>query len=216
MTWRQTSMTLVAAMVFLAGCGDDDPFDPNRPRRNVGGQFAGQLAPVELEPDNKPATPSPPPVEVTLEGTAKTVAPPPPPPPPVEKASETEPIAEEPEETSPPQRFNTERVVAKAGVTGKGQYGGGLITTPIAAYFSVRERVVFDIQIPSTMNLYKAEHGRFPRTHKEFMQKIIKANGFVLPKLQSDEHRYIYLPEKAAKMRNYDTLDPPLMVERPD
>ena len=45
------------------------------------------------------------------------------------------------------------------------------------------------------------------------MEKIINAGAIQLPKLDPGD-RYIYDPEKAAKMSTYDPKDPPLMVER--
>ena len=103
---------------------------------------------------------------------------------------------------------------AKVGVGAKGHgYGSGPVTTPIAAYFSTRERIVFDIQIPSAMNTYRALHGRFPKTHEEFMEKIVRENRIRLPKLRAGE-RYVYDPQKAAKQSTYDPQDPPLVVER--
>ena len=73
---------------------------------------------------------------------------------------------------------------------GKGRgYGPGLVTTPVAAYFA-----------PGTMprsvpeaKLYKALNGNAPKTHEEFMQKIIKENAVNLPELP-EGHRYVYDP----------------------
>jgi hypothetical protein len=102
------------------------------------------------------------------------------------------------------------------GVSGKGEgLGPGPISTPISVYFRVPEKLVFNVQIQHTMNLYKAEHGRFPKTHEEFMQKIIAANGIALPELRSPEERYVYDPQKAARQSQYDTDDPPLLIQRP-
>ena len=90
-----------------------------------------------------------------------------------------------------------------------------MITYSLPVYFSVREATVFKMQIPHSMNAYKATHGHYPKTHEEFMEKIIKAGQIGLPKLRNPDERYRYLPEKAAEMRTYDPADPPLVVERP-
>jgi len=88
------------------------------------------------------------------------------------------------------------REKAAVGVGEKGHdLGEGLVSTPVKVYFQTRERVVFEIQIPSTMNLYKAEYGRGPRSHEEFMEKIIKEGMIRLPDLPTD-HRYVYDPER--------------------
>jgi hypothetical protein len=86
---------------------------------------------------------------------------------------------------------------AEAGVGVKGKdYGGpGFITTPIAAKFSIEQRIAFEAQIPNGMKLYKAAHdNKGPKTHEEFMQVIIKDQGVNLPELAPGE-TYLYVPE---------------------
>ena len=103
-----------------------------------------------------------------------------------------------------PVKPETERVEAKAGVTGKGQYGqkGGedprdIITVPVGEYWRTKERTVFDIQIPHAMNLYKAMNDdKMPASHDEFMKNIIETNHIKLPDLP-EGHKYIYNPETA-------------------
>lgn len=99
----------------------------------------------------------------------------------------------------------TEQVQAKAGVTGKGNsIGGGIITEPAHQYFRLKERAVFEIQLPHAMNLYKASNdGKGPATHDEFWQQIVVANNLNMPKLPQGQ-RYVYNPETEV-----------LMVERP-
>ncbi len=135
-------------------------------------------------------------------------APPPPPPPPA--PGET-PSAETPS-PSPSEPVDRKPAVTGVGKKGKG-YGTGPIATPVAAYFSTRQRVVFDIQIASAMNLYHATNQRFPKTHEEFMKEIIEKNMIKLPELAPGES-YRYDPEKAAKQSQYDPNDPPLWVEK--
>jgi hypothetical protein len=79
----------------------------------------------------------------------------------------------------------------------------GMLVTPAKAYFSVRERAVFDIQVPEALKLFKATNGNGPRSHDEFMAQIIQANQIQLPELP-DGQRYVYDPETEQ-----------LMVERP-
>jgi len=89
-----------------------------------------------------------------------------------------------------------EMVMEKAavGATGKGNYEPGLITTPISAYFRTKERIVFDIAIPHALQLYEALEGHAPKSHEEFMEKIIKFNMIELPELPQG-HEYVYDPE---------------------
>jgi hypothetical protein len=89
---------------------------------------------------------------------------------------------------------------AEKGVGAKGRgYGEGVVATPVATYFAVRERIAFDIQIPHAMNLFKAAEGRAPKTHEEFMEKIVKENQINLPKLPEGD-RYIYDPKQEQLM----------------
>jgi len=87
-----------------------------------------------------------------------------------------------------------EVVKADVGVGIKGrsldQYEGAVVT-PAKAYFTVREKVVFQIQIPQAMQFFEAENGFTPKSEEEFMEKIIQANGIKLPELPPDA-RYVY------------------------
>jgi hypothetical protein len=99
-----------------------------------------------------------------------------------------------------------EQVKAERGVAAAGRSldeHAGLLVTPAKAYFSVRERAVFDIQIPEALKLFKATNGNGPRSHDEFMAQVIEANQIQLPEL-ADGQRYVYDPQTEQ-----------LMVERP-
>jgi hypothetical protein len=80
-----------------------------------------------------------------------------------------------------------------SGKRGRG-YGQGFIATPAATFWAAKERIAFQIQIPDAMRLYKASNGNAPKTHDEFMQKIIKENNIKLPDLP-DGQRYAYKPD---------------------
>ena len=56
-----------------------------------------------------------------------------------------------------------------------------LIAGPAKAYFNVREKMVFEIQLPSQTNLFYASNGRHPKTHEEYMREIV--GPIQLPKL---------------------------------
>ena len=120
------------------------------------------------------------------------------------KTTETSPDAAQP---------GTVREKAVVGVGKKGRdYKPGLITTPVSMYFRGPQMVAFRIQIPDAMNKYKGVNGHYPKSQKEFMQKIIKENQINLPELPYGK-RYFYDPKKAAQMGSYDPADPPLFVE---
>jgi hypothetical protein len=107
---------------------------------------------------------------------------------------------------SPPAEPATERVKAEKGVGIKGRsldQHEGLLVTPAKAYFSAKERIAFEIEVPHALNLYKASEGAGPKTHEEFMEKIIQFNRIKLPQLPPDA-KYVY-----------DVESEQLMVERP-
>ena len=82
-----------------------------------------------------------------------------------------------------------ESVKAQVGVGAKGRSldnetgVGKMVSAPVSALFAVKERVAFDIQIPQALGLFRATEGRLPKSHEEFMEKIIKANQIKLPEL---------------------------------
>lgn len=99
----------------------------------------------------------------------------------------------------------TETVKAEAGVALQGRSldeHEGLLVTPAKAYFAVREKAVFQIQIPHAIQLYKAENP-IPLTFDEFKQNILDPNKIKLPQLPPG-HSYEWDPEQEQ-----------LMVKRP-
>lgn len=91
-----------------------------------------------------------------------------------------------------PAQPSTTTEKAQAGVTGRGNYGPGLITTPVSVYFQVQEQLVFQ-QVTHALKIYEAEHGK-PKTEEEFMTNVIKANSIKLPTLPEGS-RYKYDPK---------------------
>jgi hypothetical protein len=141
-----------------------------------------------------PATPPP---------TKPAVSLPPPPPPSssTEAASAAPPsAAKEPGSDVPPGMV---REKADIGSGKKGHYEEDIVSTPAAVYWQTRENVAFRIQIPHAIDLYQATTGHAPKSHKEFMEEIIKKNMIQLPELP-EGHRYVY-----------DPATKELMVERP-
>ena len=82
-----------------------------------------------------------------------------------------------------------ESMKAQVGVGAKGRSldnetgVGKMVSAPVSALFAVKERVAFDIQIPQALGHFQATEGRFPKSHEEFMEKIVKANQIKLPEL---------------------------------
>ncbi|MCA9134696.1 MAG: hypothetical protein KDA45_16125, partial [Planctomycetales bacterium] len=84
------------------------------------------------------------------------------------------------------------QAVPQKAVAGVGQQGqklrgatgvGKIIATPASTLFRVKQKAVLDIQIPQALKLFQATEGHYPKTHEEFMQKIVQANNLVLPDL---------------------------------
>jgi hypothetical protein len=100
----------------------------------------------------------------------------------------------------------TEQVQAKAGVGLKGQSlkeESGVMVEAAKAYFRVEQKVVLEFEIPKNLQLFEATEGRAPKSHEEFMEKIIRQYNVKLPTLPAG-HEYIYDPERKE-----------LMVKRP-
>jgi hypothetical protein len=78
---------------------------------------------------------------------------------------------------------------ATAGVGKKGQSlrdnqgVAKIIAGPVAALANVEQMVTFDIQVKKALDLYRALEGSPPKSHEEFMEKIIRANRIQLPEL---------------------------------
>jgi hypothetical protein len=81
------------------------------------------------------------------------------------------------------------------GEAGRG-YGEGFVATPVKALWFAKEKLVL-VQIEHDLQLFKAQdpQGRGPKSHEEFMEKIIKAGGIRLPALPLGQ-RYVYDPAK--------------------
>lgn len=85
-----------------------------------------------------------------------------------------------------------EPIQAQKAVAGVGKKGQSLqdnqgvakmVSGPAAALLKFEQKAVLEIQIPQALQLFKATEGRFPKSHEEFMQKIVQANRIVLPEL---------------------------------
>lgn len=85
------------------------------------------------------------------------------------------------------------------GAQGRSLEGGSeynpatFVSGPAAAYFRTKEKIVFEIQIPHTLNAFVALNGRHPKSHEEYMREII-GTQIKLPKLPEGKV-YRYHPE---------------------
>ncbi|WP_254511892.1 hypothetical protein [Anatilimnocola floriformis] len=187
-TWSSQAL-LVAGLLAIGGCGSSPPPVATAPP-----------TPAPATVPGPPATiPGPP---ATIPGPPPAVAPQTPQP-----ATPTDPAAPIALPASPPEppATPTETVKAQAGVAAAGRtldQHEGMLVTPAKAYFAVREKVVFQIQIPQAIQLYKAEN-TLPQTFEEFKQNILDPNKIKLPPLPPG-HTYEWNAEEEQ-----------LMVKRP-
>ena len=93
--------------------------------------------------------------------------------------------------------------VGKKGASLRGDGANQMIAGPAVAYFNAKEKIVFTIEVPHALELFNAEHGNYPKSHEEFMEKIVDFNMIKLP-LLPEGAKYVYDPETHT-----------LMVERP-
>ena len=86
-----------------------------------------------------------------------------------------------------------ERAQVGVGAQGKdyGNADGGYISEPISTYFTIRENIAFNIQIPNAMKFFKQLKGRNPKSLEEYMKEIVKENGINLPELPEGS-KYVY------------------------
>jgi hypothetical protein len=125
-------------------------------------------------------------------GGCENAPPPPavkPPPPPVSAKPAAPPAA------APAAEATREKAAVGMGEQGRG-YGEGFVGTPIKALWRVKETLVLE-RIEHDLQLFKAQdpQGRGPKTHAEFMEKIVKDGGIRLPALPQGQ-RYVYDPAK--------------------
>lgn len=164
---RTQWMALVLTVVATAGCGDYKPQPLPAPRSAPQTSTAAPNS-AQAPAATPAATPAPAPVPAPVAAPAPSTPAPAPPGQVVEKAD--------------------------TGVGAKGRdYGPGLVTTPIAQYFQARQSIVFRIQIPEALKLYKATHEHNPQSMEEFMA-VMKENQITLPDLP-EGHKYIYDPQ---------------------
>ena len=106
-------------------------------------------------------------------------------------------------EASEPVEPGMVREEAASGAGKKGQYGPGLIKTPLATYWRAKERITYEAQVKHSLNIYHGMHGHYPKTKEDFEREILKPANVQLPELP-EGHRYVYDPENGE-----------LLVERP-
>ena len=92
--------------------------------------------------------------------------------------------------------------IAKTGVGVKGNSLDGiqgddprmLMAGPVKAYFNTREKIIWDIALPKSAQLFNALNGRDPKTHEEYMKEVVESAQIKLPELPAGMV-YRYRPE---------------------
>jgi hypothetical protein len=107
--------------------------------------------------------------------------------------------ADQPQPAPPAPALEAQRAAAGVGKQGEKLLGHNeaqrIISGPASELFQLRQRAVFDIQIPQALNLFKATNGRAPRNHEEFVKQVLEPNGIVLPELRAGM-AYQFNPER--------------------
>ena len=89
-------------------------------------------------------------------------------------------------------RKKESRWKAEAGVGKQGQKikdHNGPLATPVKALFKTKQKLVF-MNVKRALDLYEIQFG-YPKSHVQFMEKIIRANSIELPELPFGQ-RYEY------------------------
>jgi hypothetical protein len=86
------------------------------------------------------------------------------------------------------------QVKADAGTGARVDSPDGIITTPINAYFSIKEGLIFK-QIDNGLKLFYAQRGRKPKDFEEVQKSIIKIRQLSLPKLKPGD-KYVFNPDE--------------------
>ena len=90
-----------------------------------------------------------------------------------------------------PESANTKTEPAKK-KTGKVKVAGGMLTIP-GGMAAKAEQKAFEMALPQLLQLFQAEHGRKPKSHEEFMAKVIDAHKRKLPKAPEGQ-KFVYDP----------------------
>lgn len=89
-------------------------------------------------------------------------------------------------EPAAPERVEMSKPVNSSTGTG---YLGGIAS----GYRHARERIE-DLPVQQAIQFFWASEGRYPKSHEEFMEKVIKANQMTLPEIE-EGYKYEYDPE---------------------
>ena len=77
---------------------------------------------------------------------------------------------------------------------------GSYLSAVGSARFRAEHQLIFH-QVTHALNLYQAEHGYYPKSHEEFLVKIIEPNSIVLPELEEDEEYWYDASDHMLKFR---------------
>lgn len=95
--------------------------------------------------------------------------------------------------------IRAETGVGKQGQSLQDETGvGAMIVQPARSLFAVKQRMVFDVQIPKALQSFEALQGRKPNSHDEYMN-VLKTNLIKLPELPAGQ-TYEYDPEQGELM----------------
>ncbi|QDV75024.1 hypothetical protein [Botrimarina mediterranea] len=118
-----------------------------------------------------------------------------------EKQAAKEKVAADAQATADAKAAEAERLATQGGTEvttddmqrGSKMTRGGYLQTTLKGGIRAEQKLnLYTVQ--HAMNLYYGEHGNYPKSHEEFMEKIIDYNGIVLEPLQ-EPYEYYYNAE---------------------
>jgi hypothetical protein len=77
---------------------------------------------------------------------------------------------------------------------------GSYLSAVGSARFRAEHQLIFH-QVTHALNLYQAEHGYYPKSHEEFLVKIIEPNSIVLPELEEGQEYWYDASDHLLKFR---------------
>lgn len=113
------------------------------------------------------------------------------------KAEEERQAAAEAQQAQP----QIETVTSHSPQRGRSLEGGGYLSVVAGTRFWAEHQVILN-NVLHAMRLYEAEHGRYPKTQEEFMERVIKPNepATALPPLPPG-WEYYYDPETPLELK---------------
>jgi hypothetical protein len=102
---------------------------------------------------------------------------------------------------APPVAAEPQVVTAKTPKKGRTLHDQGTYLSAVgSARFRAEHQLIFH-QVTHALNLYWGEHGYYPKSHEEFIVKIVEPNSIVLPELEEGQEYWYDASDHLLKFR---------------